>query len=112
MSFCLLLFSFPSFCFSDSLPARLQRQRLIRARGGPEEGAASGEEGANGPWGRENGTVAEGDGQPLEGGERGKETGGEAGGGVQPKEEEEEEEEQEDGEEENAPFKPFVLPSE
>ncbi|XP_051275490.1 sodium/potassium/calcium exchanger 3 isoform X2 [Dicentrarchus labrax] len=91
-----------------------ERQRLIRARVGPEEGGASGEEGVgtNGPWGgRENGTVAEGDTQPLEGErERGKETGGETGGGAQPKEEEEEEEEQEEGEDENVPFKPFVLP--
>ncbi|XP_078117523.1 sodium/potassium/calcium exchanger 3-like [Sander vitreus] len=90
-----------------------ERQRLIRARGGPEEGGASGEEGlgANGSWGRENGTVAEGDKQPLEGErERGKETGGETGGVAHPKEEEEEDEEQEEGEEENTPFKPFVLP--
>ncbi|XP_032383588.1 LOW QUALITY PROTEIN: sodium/potassium/calcium exchanger 3 [Etheostoma spectabile] len=90
-----------------------ERQRLIRARGGPEEGGASGEEGlgANGSWGRENGTVAEGDKQPLEGErERGKETGGETGGVAHPKEEEEEEEEQEEGEEENIPFKPFTLP--
>lgn len=69
--------------------------------------------GANGSWGRENGTVAEGDKQPLEGErERGKETGGETGGVVHPKEEEEEEEEQEEGEEENIPFKPFTLPRE
>lgn len=70
--------------------------------------------GANGPWGRENGTMAEGDVQPLDGdGERGKEMGGETGGGAQIKEEEEEEEEeQEEGEGENAPFKPFVLPGE
>ncbi|XP_031159292.1 sodium/potassium/calcium exchanger 3 isoform X1 [Sander lucioperca] len=90
-----------------------ERQRLIRARGGPEEGGASGEEGLgpNGSWGRENGTVAEGDKQPLEGErERGKETGGETGGVAHPKEEEEEDEEQEEGEEENTPFKPFVLP--
>ncbi|GAA6225310.1 sodium/potassium/calcium exchanger 3-like isoform X2 [Lates japonicus] len=92
-----------------------ERQRLIRARVGPEEGgAASGEEGlgASGPWGRENGAVAaEGDRQMLEGDrERGKETVGETGGGAQSKEEEEEEEEQEEGEEENAPFKPFILP--
>ncbi|XP_008278550.1 sodium/potassium/calcium exchanger 3 [Stegastes partitus] len=91
-----------------------ERQRLIRARVGPEEGGASGEEGlgASGPWGRENGTVAEGGRQMLEGErERAKETdGGETGGGAQPKEEEEEEEEQEEGEEENTPFKPFVLP--
>ncbi|KAG8003990.1 Sodium/potassium/calcium exchanger 3 [Nibea albiflora] len=90
-----------------------ERQRLIRARVGPEEAGASGEEGlgANGAWGRENGTVAEGDTQPLDGErESGKEMGVETGGGAQPKEEEEEEEEQEEGEEEDAPFKPFVLP--
>ncbi|XP_041800126.1 sodium/potassium/calcium exchanger 3 [Chelmon rostratus] len=90
-----------------------ERQRLIRARVGPEEGGASGEEslGANGPWGRENGTVAERDTQPLEEErEMGKEMGGETGGEAQLKEEEEEEEEQEEGEEESAPFKPFVLP--
>ncbi|XP_023263151.1 sodium/potassium/calcium exchanger 3-like isoform X2 [Seriola lalandi dorsalis] len=89
-----------------------ERQRLIRARVGPEEGGASGEEGlgASGSWGRENGTVAEGDRQMLEGEtERGKEMGGETGGGAQPKEDEEEEEEQEEGEE-NTPFKPFILP--
>jgi len=46
-----------------------QRQRLIQAQVSPEEGAASGEEGlgASGTWGRENGTAAEGDRQPLEG---------------------------------------------
>ncbi|XP_068571023.1 sodium/potassium/calcium exchanger 3 isoform X2 [Cebidichthys violaceus] len=91
-----------------------ERQRLIRSQVGPEEGGASGEEGfgANGPWGRENGTASEGDRHPLEEDkERGKETGGETGGGAQPKEEEEEEEEQEEeGEEENSPFEPFVLP--
>ncbi|XP_030000705.1 sodium/potassium/calcium exchanger 3 isoform X2 [Sphaeramia orbicularis] len=88
-----------------------ERQRLIRARGGPEEGGAAGDEGASGTWGRENGTVGEGDRQTLEGErERGKETGGETRGGAQPKEEEEEEEEQEDGEEENAAFKPFSFP--
>ncbi|XP_070769126.1 sodium/potassium/calcium exchanger 3 [Enoplosus armatus] len=90
-----------------------ERQRLIRARVGPEEGGALGDEGlgANGPWGRENGMVAEGVAQPLEGErERGKETGGETGGSAQPKEEEEEEEDQEEGEEENASFKPFVMP--
>ena len=69
--------------------------------------------GASGPQGRENGAVAEGDMQMLEGErERGKEIGVETGGGVQSKEEEEEEEEQEEGEEENTPFKPFVLPGE
>lgn len=78
------------------------------------EGGASGEEGlgANGAWGRENGAASEGDRQPLEG-ERGKETEGETGGGAQPEEEEEEEGEQEEGEqEEDAPLKPFVVPSE
>ncbi|XP_071313506.1 sodium/potassium/calcium exchanger 3 isoform X2 [Trachinotus anak] len=90
-----------------------ERQRLIRARVGPEEGGASGEEGlvASGSWGRENGTMGEGDRQMQEGErEMGKEMGGETGGGAQPKEEEEEEEEQEE-EEENAPFKPFILPN-
>lgn len=68
--------------------------------------------GANGQWGRENGTLAEGDGLPLEGGrEMRKEMGGETGGIAQHKEEEEEEE-QEEGAEENAPFNPFVLPGE
>uniref|UniRef100_A0AAZ1XUS7 Sodium/calcium exchanger membrane region domain-containing protein n=1 Tax=Oreochromis aureus TaxID=47969 RepID=A0AAZ1XUS7_OREAU len=98
----------------NSYPHQLtlsERQRLIRARVGPEEGAASGEEGsgASGPWGRENGTVAEGERQPPEG-ERGKETVVETCGGGQPKEEEDEEEEQENQDEENVPFKPFVLP--
>ncbi|XP_068446466.1 sodium/potassium/calcium exchanger 3 isoform X2 [Clinocottus analis] len=90
-----------------------ERQRLIRSQGGQEEGGASGEEGlgANGLWGRENGTASERDRQPLEEEkERGKETEGETGGGAQPKEEEEEEEEQEEGEEEYTPFKPFILP--
>ncbi|XP_034545114.1 sodium/potassium/calcium exchanger 3 isoform X2 [Notolabrus celidotus] len=84
-----------------------ERQRLIRARGGSEEGGASGDEGVGA-----NGTVAEGNKQPPEGErERDKETVGESDGGAQPKdEEEEEEEEQEEGDEENSPFKPFVLP--
>lgn len=57
--------------------------------------------------------VAEGDRQTLEGErERAKEMGEETGGVAQPKEEEEEEEEQEEGQEENAPFKPFVMPGE
>ncbi|XP_037531738.1 sodium/potassium/calcium exchanger 3-like [Nematolebias whitei] len=88
-----------------------ERQRLIRARVSPEGGAPSGEDvlAAGGTWGRENGTMAEGDRQPQEGEkDTGKESGGEAGGSSQP-EEEEEEEEQEEGEEENA-FNPFVLP--
>lgn len=68
--------------------------------------------GANGQWGRENGTLAEGDGLPLEGGrEMRKEMGGETGGAAQHKEEEEEEE-QEEGAEENVPFNPFALPGE
>uniref|UniRef100_A0A3Q3W5K5 Sodium/calcium exchanger membrane region domain-containing protein n=1 Tax=Mola mola TaxID=94237 RepID=A0A3Q3W5K5_MOLML len=89
-----------------------ERQRLIRARVSPEEGGFSGEEGsgANRPWGRENGTSAEGELQPLEGDRaRGKEAAGETGMGAEHKDEEEEEE-HEEGEEENAPFKPFLLP--
>lgn len=115
MCFCFLLnkvLSFLKFLLT-SLTNHPQRQRLIRARVGPEEGAASGEEGsgASGPWGRENGTAPEGERQPPEGElERGKETVGETCGGGQPKEQEEEEEEQEDQDEENVPFKPFVLP--
>ncbi|KAM9377747.1 LOW QUALITY PROTEIN: sodium/potassium/calcium exchanger 3 [Pholidichthys leucotaenia] len=87
-----------------------ERQRLIRAQVSPEEGGASEEEGTVGsvPFGRENGTAAEGDRQVMVG-ER--DAGKEAGGGTQPKEEEEEEEEeQEDREEDNTPFKPFILP--
>ncbi|XP_058505259.1 sodium/potassium/calcium exchanger 3 isoform X1 [Solea solea] len=90
-----------------------ERQRLIRARVGPEEGGASGEDGlgASRLWGRENGSAAEGDRQTLEGErDRGKEVVEGAGGGAPPKEEEEDEEEQEEGEEESAPFKPFVVP--
>ncbi|XP_071753851.1 sodium/potassium/calcium exchanger 3-like [Centroberyx gerrardi] len=92
-----------------------ERQRLIRARGGPEEAGGTGEEGgagAGGPWGRENGAAAEGDRPPPEGErEREKEVGGETGGGgAQPKEEEEEEEEQEEEEDDKSPFKPFVFP--
>ncbi|XP_029020843.1 sodium/potassium/calcium exchanger 3-like isoform X2 [Betta splendens] len=93
-----------------------ERQRLIRARVGPEEGGASGEEGSGAgvPWERENRTVAEGDRQTLEGGrERGKEVreDTDTGRGAQPKEEEEEEEEdRQEGQDENAPFKPFVIP--
>lgn len=57
--------------------------------------------------------MGEGDIQPLEGDrERGKEMGGEIGGGAQHKEEEEEEEELEEGEGENAPFNPLTLPGE
>lgn len=82
-----------------------QRQRLIRAQAGPEEGAASGEEGTS--WGRENGTGAEGDGQhPTE--ERGKET--ESGKAGPQKEEEDDEGVVHEEEEEDDPFKPFVVP--
>nr|XP_020448701.1 sodium/potassium/calcium exchanger 3-like isoform X2 [Monopterus albus]XP_020448711.1 sodium/potassium/calcium exchanger 3-like isoform X2 [Monopterus albus] len=88
-----------------------ERQRLIRAQVGPEDGGASGEEGAGVAWERENRTVAEGDRQMLDGErERSKEMGRGTSAGAQPKEEEEEEEEQDDREDENAPFKPFVLP--
>ncbi|KAM7000324.1 sodium/potassium/calcium exchanger 3-like isoform 2-T2 [Tautogolabrus adspersus] len=84
-----------------------ERQRLIRAREGSEEGGASGDEGVGA-----NGTVVEGDKQLPEGErERGKEAVAETDRGEQPKDEEdEEEEEQEEGVDENAPFKPFVLP--
>lgn len=105
----ILLFT-PHFVFLS----HPQRQRLIGARVSLEEGGASGEEslGANGQWGRENGTLGEGDSQPLEGDrERGKELGEATGGGAQLKEDEEEEE-VEEGEGENAPFKPFALPGE
>nr|XP_019954366.1 PREDICTED: sodium/potassium/calcium exchanger 3-like [Paralichthys olivaceus] len=90
-----------------------QRQRLIRSRVGLEEGAASGEEGsgASGLRGRENGSVAEGDRQTLEGErEMGKEVAVGTSGGALSKEEEEEEEEQEEREEEDSPFKPFNVP--
>lgn len=103
------------FPLSHRFPLHPQRQRLIRARVGPEEGGASGEEGsgASVPWERDNRMVAEGDRQTLEGErERGKEMGEETGRGTQPKEEEEEEEDQEEGQDENAPFKPFNIPGE
>lgn len=87
----------------NTSPSFPQRQRLIRAQAGPEEGAVSGEEGTS--WGRENGTGAEGDGQHLEG-ERGKETEGEQSG----QQKEEEDDEGVVHEEEEAPFKPFVVP--
>ncbi|KAM8909595.1 sodium/potassium/calcium exchanger 3 isoform 2-T2 [Spinachia spinachia] len=91
------------------------RQRLILTRGGPEEGGTSGEGGvgANGPWGRENGAVSEGDGQPADEDKRGeKATVGESGRGAPPKEEEEDEREEgeEEEEEEDSPYEPFVLP--
>ncbi|KAM8909594.1 sodium/potassium/calcium exchanger 3 isoform 1-T1 [Spinachia spinachia] len=92
-----------------------ERQRLILTRGGPEEGGTSGEGGvgANGPWGRENGAVSEGDGQPADEDKRGeKATVGESGRGAPPKEEEEDEREEgeEEEEEEDSPYEPFVLP--
>lgn len=92
-----------------------QRQRLIRARVSPEEGAASGEEGsgANRLCGRENGSLAQGDKQMVDGEtERSKESFEGASGGAPSKEEEEDEEEQEEGEGESTPFKPFILPGE
>ncbi|XP_034037508.1 sodium/potassium/calcium exchanger 3-like [Thalassophryne amazonica] len=88
-----------------------ERQRLIHARSGPEEGGATrdGGLGVSRPWGRENGVVTEVDRQPVEGEKEGrKETAG--GDRRRSTTEEEEEEEQEDGEEENGPFKPFVMP--
>lgn len=103
------------WCFSCSwfCVDFLQRQRLIRARVSPEEGAGPVEEGSGpaGTWGRENGAPAEGERQ-LQEAERegGKAAGGETGGGTQLKEEEEEEDNPEEGEEENSPFKPFILP--
>ncbi|MED6272791.1 hypothetical protein CHARACLAT_000328 [Characodon lateralis] len=88
-----------------------ERQKLIRTRVSPEEGAGPGVEGSGGTWGRENGAAAEGERQLQEGErEAGKESGAETGEGAQLKEEEEEEEDQEEGEEENSPFKPFILP--
>ncbi|XP_024918828.1 sodium/potassium/calcium exchanger 3-like isoform X2 [Cynoglossus semilaevis] len=90
-----------------------ERQRLIRARVSPEEGAASGEEGsgANRLCGRENGSLAQGDKQMVDGEtERSKESFEGASGGAPSKEEEEDEEEQEEGEGESTPFKPFILP--
>lgn len=81
----------------------------------PEGGAPSGEDvlAAGGTWGRENGTMAEGDRLPQEGEkDSGKESGGETGGSSQPEEEEEEQEEGEEEEEEENAFKPFILPGE
>lgn len=80
----------------------------------PEGGAPSGEDvsAAGETWGRENGTMTDGDRQPQEGEkDTGKESGGETGGSLQPEEEEEDEQEEGEEEEENA-FKPFVLPGE
>ncbi|XP_061784139.2 sodium/potassium/calcium exchanger 3 isoform X1 [Nerophis lumbriciformis] len=82
-----------------------ERQRLVQAQGG-----ASVDDSSAGPWGRENGSAAETDAQPLDV-ERpaGKEPGRQLGGGTK-EEEEEEDEEQEEEEEENSPFKPFIIP--
>ncbi|XP_034399373.1 sodium/potassium/calcium exchanger 3-like [Cyclopterus lumpus] len=107
----LITLHFPPFTRLRMAARMVIKERLIRSQGGPEEEGASGVDGlgANGLWGRESGTVSEGDMQPLEEEkERGKETEGEMGGGEQPKEEKEEE--QEEGEEEYTPFKPFILP--
>ncbi|XP_061642918.1 sodium/potassium/calcium exchanger 3-like isoform X2 [Phyllopteryx taeniolatus] len=89
-----------------------ERQRLIRAQVGAKDGGALADDGcgAGRLWEKENGSAAEADCQPLDvGREAGKETGHEAGSAAQAKEEEEEDE-QEGEEEENAPFKPFIMP--
>ncbi|XP_061691605.1 sodium/potassium/calcium exchanger 3-like isoform X2 [Syngnathoides biaculeatus] len=89
-----------------------ERQRLIRAQVGAKEGGASGDDGcgASRLWEKENGSAAEADCQPLDvGREAGKEAGNDVGSATQAKEEEEEDE-QEGEEEENAPFKPFIVP--
>ncbi|KAM8848766.1 sodium/potassium/calcium exchanger 3 isoform 1-T1 [Synchiropus picturatus] len=80
-----------------------ERQRLIQARLGQEDGRPSGEEAmaASATWGRENGMTSES--QTFE---EEKVTSTEE--EVQPKEEEEEE--PEEGEEDGAPYKPFTLP--
>lgn len=79
---------------------RPQRQRLIRARVSPEEGGGAAEESSGADR-----TTGEGDLQPQEE-ERGREAAGGRAGGAQHKGEVEDE----DGEDEDAPFKPFVLP--
>lgn len=89
-----------------------QRQRLIRARVGPEDGGAAGEESSGGDR-----TTGDGDMQQKEEEEMGKGAAGGRGGGAQQKEQVENEEGEEEGdeeeeEEEEAPFKPFVLPGE
>uniref|UniRef100_A0A8C2WVD6 Sodium/calcium exchanger membrane region domain-containing protein n=1 Tax=Cyclopterus lumpus TaxID=8103 RepID=A0A8C2WVD6_CYCLU len=96
----LITLHFPPFTRLRMAARMVIKERLIRSQGGPEEEGASGVDGlgANGLWGRESGTVSEGDMQPLEE-EKERE---------QPKEEKEEE--QEEGEEEYTPFKPFILP--
>ncbi|XP_019739833.1 sodium/potassium/calcium exchanger 3 isoform X2 [Hippocampus comes] len=91
-----------------------ERQRLIRAQVGAKDGGASADDGcgAGGSWGRENGSVAEADCQPLDAGRReAKETGREVGDAAAQAKEEEEEEEQEAEGDENAPFKPFIMPN-
>ncbi|XP_061900176.1 sodium/potassium/calcium exchanger 3-like isoform X2 [Entelurus aequoreus] len=87
-----------------------ERQRLIQAQAGAKEGGASVDDSSAGPWGRENGSAAETDPQPLDV-ERpaGKEPGQQLGGGTKEEEEEDDEEEEEE-EEENSPFKPFIIP--
>lgn len=84
-----------------------ERQRLIRARVGREEGGAASEEGVSGQWGRENGTVSEGGRQTLES-ERSKEVSGEPQETAQFKEEDDEEQEEED--EQHSALNPFFFP--
>ncbi|XP_057705912.1 sodium/potassium/calcium exchanger 3-like isoform X2 [Corythoichthys intestinalis] len=85
-----------------------ERQRLIRAQVIAKDGAASAEDGCSGS-GRENGSAADTDCQPLDVGARvDNETGRQVGIAAQGMEEEEEEEQE--GEEEIAPFRPFIIP--
>uniref|UniRef100_UPI003B5B9B0C sodium/potassium/calcium exchanger 3-like isoform X2 n=1 Tax=Eucyclogobius newberryi TaxID=166745 RepID=UPI003B5B9B0C len=86
-----------------------ERQRLIQARGGHEDGAA-GKEGGSGPWGRDNGTVTDREKQTLES-ETIKEESGEAQGADEIKEEEEDEEVPEGGEFFHSALNPFCFPS-
>lgn len=83
-----------------------ERQRLIRARAGREEGGAAGEEGVSGLWSQENGTVSEGSRQILEN-ERIKDS-------AEPREtaqfKEEDEEELEEEEEQPSTLNPFSFP--
>ncbi|XP_051922474.1 sodium/potassium/calcium exchanger 3 isoform X2 [Hippocampus zosterae] len=91
-----------------------ERQRLIRAQVGAKDDIASADDGcgAGGSWGRENGSVAEADCQLLDVGRReAKETEREVGNAAAQAKEEEEEEEQEAEGDENAPFKPFIMPN-
>lgn len=87
------------FSYVTSFPTL---QRLIRARVSPGEGGAAGEESSGADR-----MMGEGDLQPQEE-ESAKEAAGVMGGGAEHKEEVEDEE----GEDEDAPFKPFVLPGE